>query len=145
MLIYVISFFLVAEQFSYFHKSGLYGYYDAIDSLVVPWSDISFGQGGVFHTRFEWLALLLSGWINPAFLIAAALELFGKQRRLLSVLKTAVILMIPFCWIVFYYEDDHLREGHFMWIAGMLMVLFSAKLSSIFPRNERGSRVRNSL
>lgn len=145
MLIYVISFFLVAEQFSYFHKSGLYGYFDAIDSLVVPWSNISFGQGGVFHTRFEWLALLLSGWINPVFLIATALELFGKQLRLFSPLKTAVILMIPFCWIVFYYEDDRPREGHFVWIAGMLIVLFSAKLSSMLARNERRSPARNSL
>ncbi len=47
----------------------------------------------------------------------------------MAVLRIVVILMIPFCWVVFHYESLHPREGHFVWIIGMLLVLFSPELA----------------
>jgi hypothetical protein len=39
-------------------------------------------------------------------------------------------MMIPFCWIVFHYENLSPRLGHFLWILGMLLVLFANKIST---------------
>jgi hypothetical protein len=36
--------------------------------------------------------------------------------------------MIPCCWIVFHYEDLFPREGHILWVAAMLLMLFSSTL-----------------
>jgi hypothetical protein len=33
--------------------------------------------------------------------------------------------MIPFSWVIFHYENYCPREGHFLWILGMLLVLVS--------------------
>jgi len=38
--------------------------------------------------------------------------------------------MIPFCWIVFYNERLYPREGHILWVAGMVLALFSESSSS---------------
>jgi hypothetical protein len=37
--------------------------------------------------------------------------------------------MIPFSWIVFYVEQLNPREGYFLWIAGMMLILFSTARS----------------
>jgi hypothetical protein len=37
-----------------------------------------------------------------------------------------MLLMIPCCWVVFHDEKLYPREGHFVWIIGMLLVLFSS-------------------
>ncbi len=42
-------------------------------------------------------------------------------------MRVVVLAVIPFSWGVFYYEDLYPREGYFLWIFGMLLVLFSAK------------------
>lgn len=41
-----------------------------------------------------------------------------------------VLLMIPFCWVVFHYEDFSFREGHIVWIFGMVLTLFSPGIGS---------------
>ena len=37
--------------------------------------------------------------------------------------------MVPFSWAVFVYEKLYPREGYFVWIIGMLLVLFSRELA----------------
>jgi hypothetical protein len=46
------------------------------------------------------------------------------------ILRTITLVMIPFCWIVFYDEHAYPREGHVLWIAGMVLALFSESPSS---------------
>ncbi|MGC2419987.1 MAG: hypothetical protein WA434_19755 [Candidatus Acidiferrales bacterium] len=88
----------------------------------------------------EHLSLFMSGCVNPVFLVAAALGFSGGHQRSMAVLRIVVILMIPFCWIVFHYESMYPREGHFVWIIGMLLVLFSRELG----RGEDRIRAMNS-
>jgi len=77
-----------------------------------------------------YLSLVIAGWINPVFFIAAFLMLAEIHQRLLVVLKVAVVLMIPFTWLFFAtFRMFYPREGHFVWVAGMLLVLFSDRLA----------------
>ena len=72
-----------------------------------------------------YIPLLIIGWINIVFLAALAMRWWEGNRRPFKILRTITLLIIPFCWIVFY--DSHLypREGHVFWIAGMVVALFS--------------------
>jgi hypothetical protein len=55
------------------------GYLAAIFALVLPLKENPFSVGWLFHDmKFEYVALVISGWINPVFLIVAALILSGR-------------------------------------------------------------------
>jgi hypothetical protein len=75
LLSYVISFFLVAVV----GTGPARGYWCAFYALVMPWWPQSLGEGGIFEGKvFEYLSVLVSGWINPFFLIAAILVFLGR-------------------------------------------------------------------
>ena len=112
-----------------FEVSAMRVFPDAFYSLLLPWGPNSFGQGIFEGKLFQYFPLLISGWINPLFLIAAVLGFLGRHERSFAALRIVVVLMIPFCWVVFYYEDLYAREGHFVWILGMLLVLFSREIA----------------
>lgn len=75
----------------------------------------------------KFYSLLISGWINPLLFITIVLMLRSRFPRPCATLKIVILLMIPFCWIVFYHEKLYPREGHFLWVIGMLLMLFSDK------------------
>jgi len=118
-MLYVVSFFLVAIKVN-FPGFTMRGYECANDELLAPWD-----ANTTFDGRFDFLSTLISGWINPVFLITAIFVSLDRPRRLIAVMRIVLILMIPFCWIVFHYEGVYPREGHFIWILGMSLVLFS--------------------
>jgi hypothetical protein len=94
--------------------------------LGLAWGPNLFGHHGLFEDRpFDYLGVLLSGWINPTFLIAAGFASFRPSARITRILGITTLAMIPFCWVVFYYHHFYPREGHFVWIAGMLLVFFA--------------------
>lgn len=124
MLSYLGSFFLFA-----FGGGGgrpVRGYYAAILAVLMlshqnPFSPTSIFQGNIS----EYVALLLSCWINPLFLITIAVILIERHQRVVAILRIILLVMIPFCWVVFYYERFYPREGHFVWIFGMALALLS--------------------
>jgi|SRR5579872_2319539 len=129
LLIYAASFFLIALGGS---PGPCYGFYAAFYAFILPWNNHPIGPGGIFDSKLEWLSLLLSGWINPIFLTAAFLDLTGIHKRAFAILRVVVVLVTPFCWIFFVCSHDYYpREGHFIWILGMLVVLFSRKIAMI--------------
>jgi hypothetical protein len=123
LLLYAVSFLLVAVVHS-FTGFTIPGYSCASSALLSPWEPDEDSDG-----RFAFLCLLISGWINPVFLITAIFVFFGGWKRLIAVMRIIVALMIPFYWISFHYEGVYPREGHFVWIAGMLVTLFSRELA----------------
>jgi hypothetical protein len=66
-----------------------------------------------------YFAGLISGLINPVFLVAAITRS--------AVLRIVLLCMVPFCWIMFLDERLYPREGHLLWISGMVLVLFSVR------------------
>jgi hypothetical protein len=77
----------------------------------------------------EYLSFLISGWTNIIFLGVLSFSFAERTRRTFAVLRIIVVLMIPFSWVVFDYEELYPREGYFVWIIGMLLALFSRELA----------------
>jgi len=105
---------------------GIPGYLCAYMTIVLPWT--SDGMRMLRHEPVDYFAILLSGWINPVFLITFVLLLINPRNRLAGVLRIVLIFMFAACWIVFYYEHLHPRLGYFLWTGAMLLVLFAGKL-----------------
>jgi hypothetical protein len=63
---------------------------------------------------FLYLSILISGLINPIFLGYTTLAFLKRTPRTARVLRFALLLMIPFCWVV-------------LWVIAMLLVLFSSR------------------
>jgi hypothetical protein len=133
LAIYAVSFFLLATGGSSVGDGRMPGFLCAWFALAVPVSEAlrGFRCGPFENNIFAYFALLISGWINPVFLLTAFLDLSDSYRRAVSVLRIIVTLMLPFCWIFFYYFRNmyYPREGHFVWIIGMLLTLFSHEIA----------------
>lgn len=127
LALYAVSFFLVAVSAGDF-SGGIdaRGYVCAWVMLMYPFE----AARALLHPSISALVAYLSGaiagLINPVFIVAAV--------RRSDVLRTVLLIMIPFCWIVFFREHDYPREGHLLWIIGMLFVLFS-----VSARTRQGS------
>jgi len=122
-LLYVIAFFLPAV-----FETGvapLRGYYCALITLVQVWTRE--GWSLLREEPFNYISLAISGWINPLFLVSAILIPIRKAQRAVGILRTMILVMIPVCWIVFHNVKVRPREGHFLWVMGMVLVLFSNK------------------
>lgn len=128
LLIFVGAFFLgaVGDQGSSTRVS-LQGYQCATLALLSPWGRD--GLSFLHDAPLTYISVLLSGWINPVFLISAFLLSIHRLPRVAAGLRIATLVMIPFCWVVF--RAAHLvpREGHFVWVAGILLTLLSLRSS----------------
>jgi hypothetical protein len=126
LFLYGVSFLLVAVALPIAGSGPVRGYHCAFFALILPLdpNPVLFKDGLVEH-----VSLFISGCINPVFLAAAALGFAGLHERPTGLLRIITIAMIPFCWVVFCYESIYPREGHFVWIIGMLLVLFPRELS----------------
>jgi hypothetical protein len=123
LLLYVASFFLIAVVGL---RGGETGISSAQAALLYPWTHLN---GMLLRKNpLEFFSILISGWINPFFLITIILMSRKQFPQTIAILRIIILLMIPFCWIVFYYEELYPREGHFLWVTGMLLTLFSGKL-----------------
>jgi hypothetical protein len=121
--IYVASFFLLAVGDFEGLAGPVRGYSCAEVALLSPFSKD--GPSLLHEKPIEYLSLLGSGLINPVFLTTFFLQLFRARPRAIVVLRNLTILMIPLCWMVFRYEHFYPREGHVLWIVGMLLTLFA--------------------
>jgi hypothetical protein len=82
-------------------------------------------QDSAMHSILESASILLTALINPLFSLYAIASLFHPADRTVRASRIFVPLVIPLCWIIFHYQDYRPREGHFLWILGMLLVLVS--------------------
>jgi hypothetical protein len=110
------------------------GYYCALAALVLPWTSTPLSHGGAFENRpLEYLAVLVTGLINPVLIVYMILVMLRRSFQLAKILKFMVLLMVPFSWVIFHYEDYYPREGHFLWITGILLSLFSTMNQDFTP------------
>src|ERR1700685_648462 len=106
VVLYVASFFMpaMARGISTSPSGWAPGYACAWYAFALP-----LGGFGAFQNHLEYFSLLISGWINPLFLMVAPSAFRGRQRQFLGILRIVVLLMIPFCWVVMYKEDLYPR------------------------------------
>jgi len=128
LLLYGVSFFLffVGGRGVYTPKPPS-GADCTIDWFFFPWVYVHLHSMGSFWTDapIENVSIAISGWINPVFVLAVLFEVIGKTLRLTRILRNVMLLILPFSWIVFLYWHVYPREGYFLWISAMLLVLFS--------------------
>jgi hypothetical protein len=103
------------------------GYYCASGAFLSPFAVDS---GFVERNPMAYIAVLISGWINIACLVSLTIRWRSGNGRAFRILRVITLLMVPFCWIVFYDENLFPREGHVLWIVAMVFALFSDSLSS---------------
>lgn len=135
LLIYVGSFFLWAVEDFGWLASPERGYICAEVALFSPFSED--GRSLLHEKPIEYFSMLGSGLINPAFLLTFLLQQFGVRRSATIILSYLTILMMPLCWVVFRYERLYPREGHVLWIAGMLLTLFAMSRVKLNPPKEQ--------
>jgi hypothetical protein len=115
LVIYAVSFALVAVADRGPSRGLIRGYWAAIFPIWIPLLYNPFQAAWLFHDRkFDYVALLISGWINPLFLITLTLALLRRYKRAIAILRIILLLMFPFCWVVFYSQGFYPREGHLL-------------------------------
>jgi hypothetical protein len=126
LLLYILSFFLIATKDS---TGGLFGRVAGYEcAYLAPQAAITntpFSHGDAYEPPLPYLAILVAGLINPVFLVYVTLAVLGRKPGGMKVLRYVLVAMIPFCWLAFHFLGVYPREGHFVWVAGMLLVLFS--------------------
>ncbi len=127
LVIYALSFFLVATGDPKGPTGRMRGYecaYLAVESALTstPFSPAS----DDYLPLFLYLSVLISGLINPVFLVYATLALLQTKAETARVLKFVLLSMIPFCWVVFHFLEVYPREGYVLWVFGILLVVFSS-------------------
>ena len=132
-VLYVTSFFLfaVALAGSTSEAGGIRGYICAAITLIMPFSHDGWR---LLHTdSFRYLALLISGLINPVFLITVIALLIRPRGRFPGILRFCLPVMFVFSWVTLHYEHLAPRSGHFLWVGSILLAAFS----TLFVRAER--------
>ncbi len=123
LALFVTSFFLVAVS----ANGGVRGYLCAWITLVIPWGHD--GMNVLHEQPVQYFAILFSGWINPVFLITVVL-LLRRKKRMANIFTIVLILLLPFCWVVFAQEHMYPVAGYFLWILGMLLVVLAGRSGS---------------
>jgi hypothetical protein len=132
---YGVSFLLVAlaETSASPGTQSFFGFFCASFAFCYPWveaRDVLFHNVPPLFGPLAYASLLVAGWINPVFLLVACLDLTNARLRLASILRMVILGMIPFAWFFAFYEiRTYPREGHFLWLLGMLLVMYPQQFS----------------
>lgn len=81
------------------------------------------------------LCLILSGWVNPLMLMYLVFCIWRKFVRIRRVLAVAILLCFIATWVFLIEAPMVPLIGHFLWVAGALMILFG-EVSSARIRQE---------
>ena len=123
----MLSFFLVATGDPKGPTGRMRGYECAYLAVEATLTSTPFSSASAdYAPPFLYLSILIGGLINPVFLGYTMLAFLKRKPRTARVLKFALLSMIPFCWVVFHSLEVYPREGHVLWVIGMLLVLFSS-------------------
>ena len=145
-LVYAVSFFLsfVGGPGDYTPKPP-FGADCAFDWFFFPWIYVHWHSMASFlaDAPIENVSIAISGWINPVFFLVVILQVIGKTPRLSKVLRYVILLMLPFSWVLFLDQHVYPREGYFLWIGAMLLVLFSTELENRQFQMESVSRQKS--
>lgn len=84
------------------------------------------GKSGLEKPSFEVLLVIFSGWINPLVLLLFLSSFWRVLLVLRRILAVTVLLCMVATWTFFHMQKVTPLMGHFLWIAGALLVLAPA-------------------
>jgi len=125
MMLFVVSFFLTAvgKVWGGRISPGILGFNCAYATLFQPWTHDGLKS---FHEEpFMYFGILLSGWITPVFLITMVFLMKKSTQHAARILRVALLVMFPACWIVFSREYVQPGPGYFLWTGAMILAVFS--------------------
>ena len=100
------------------------------------------GSAGILHAStmqgkdiLGMICLILSGWVNPLVLLYLFFCIWRKFVRTRRVLAVAILICFVATWIFFVKAPMVPLIGHFLWVAGALMILVGEVAGSI-PKRE---------
>jgi len=128
LIVFAISFFLPAIWIPHVTSHTATGYWCAWVTLVSPWT--ADGLKDLPTAPIKYFSILLSGWINPLFLISIVLSRGESTRKLSRTLRTVALCLMPACWIVFFTQGVYPFVAYFIWTVAMLAALFSSSFSA---------------
>jgi hypothetical protein len=135
LLAFIASFFLTAANNANGARNapGPSGYLFAFTALSFPWEEV--GLKMLDKRPMGFFSTLLSGWINPIFLVTVFLLQIKRTMQWGRVLRVVLLLMLPSCWIAFGYWHLRPRYGYFLWTASIVVALFA---DSFFESKRHG-------
>ena len=104
------------------------------------WQCAQVALGGTFEIeayKSSDFLIVLSGWINPLVLIYLAISLTPRFPRTRRAVAAAICLCMVATWIFFALAHFVPLIGHYLWIAGALIIL----APEILPAARQESRV----
>jgi hypothetical protein len=129
LAIYAVSFALNAVRGADASSTSYSGWFCARFTLTYTWNLISKFSMPPLDQILSVFSMVISGWINPIFLLSLFLRIWRQTRATAAVLTAVLPALQICCWIVFVTDRLIPREGYFLWVAGMLIVPFAAKLA----------------
>lgn len=131
VFLYAGSFFLAGVDSLSVGSKPVPGYWCAFFSLAMACGEaVHRLGGGTDMGRTEIFSLFASGMTNVFFVTAILAVLFKRSQssaNFVYLLKFLVFLMFPFCWVVFHYEKLLPLWGYYVWVIGMVLVLYASK------------------
>lgn len=137
LLIFAVSFALIAVGDTTPRSAPMQGYQCAVFAFIVPLRNSS-----DFHVPPSDIFIFISAWTNVVFLGFLLVVLLARSHLGLSLFRFFILSTIPFPWMAFYYGPYYPREGYFLWLAGILLVVFYTRTPS---RARIASQIRSPL
>jgi hypothetical protein len=94
-----------------------------------------FGKPGNGQHQFIEYLVAFSGWINPLIvlvILASPVRVMLTVRRIFAII---IVLCMAGTWVLFSQQHIAPLTGHFLWIAGALLVI----IPEAFPGRPRGA------
>jgi hypothetical protein len=87
--------------------------------------------GGIFHLDSAWqgkdavgaICLILSGWVNPLVFFYLLFSIWARFVVIRRVLAVAILICFAATWVFLFKAPMIPLVGHFVWVAGALMIL----------------------
>jgi hypothetical protein len=137
LTLYAISFFLISAADAVADAYPTRGVLCAWAAFVLP---LDFRLWPEDSPVFLLPSVLLSGWINPLFLVATVLYLWDHRKRLFGVIRVIITLCFPACLVALNLQGMVPREGFFLWAVGILLCLYADLLVRAFQPPQRVNR-----
>lgn len=83
--------------------------------------------------RSKYLLAIFSGWINPLMILYVAFLFSARLRSARRIIAALVLLFMAGTWVFFFLAPMVPLIGHFLWIAGILMVLSAEPVTQAKP------------
>jgi hypothetical protein len=77
------------------------------------------------------ICLILSGWVNPLMLIYLMFSIWRKFVRIRRIVAVAILICFAATWFFLFKAPMIPLIGHFVWVAGALMILAGEVAGSV--------------